>query len=83
MVGYVGMLLINWAMFKRGGYWRLVAGIGLFSAVAIIIASTLGPLFPVAQAGFPIGFILLRIWMIVMGVIMIRWPGAWSPEPGA
>ena len=72
MVGYVGMLLINCAMLRRGGYWRLIAGAGLLSAVAIIIASTLSPMVPFAQAGFPIGFILLRVWMIVMAVMMIR-----------
>jgi hypothetical protein len=72
-IGYVGIFLLNWAMLKRGWPWTLLAGTGLFAAVAIVIAGTLSAQFPVARAGFPIGFILLRLWMIVMGVIMFRW----------
>ena len=76
IVGYVGLLLVNWAMFKLGGRWRYLAGIGIAAVVFIQIAGILPGIsaqLAFAGVGFPVGFILLRVWMIATGVIMIRW----------
>jgi hypothetical protein len=76
IVAYAGLLLINLAIWRRGGRWKLVAAAGITSVVVIGCAAMLAPLSPrlgFLVIGFPIGFILLRIWMIVMAVTMLRW----------
>jgi hypothetical protein len=76
-VAFIGMLLINFAMWAGGGRgWKFIAGLGIGANVVILTAATLPAIsaqFSFLEIGFPIGFIALRIWMIVTAVIMLRW----------
>jgi hypothetical protein len=76
IVAYAGLLLINLAIWRRGGRWRIVAVAGITAVIVIGLAAMLAPLSPTLGfliIGFPIGFIVLRVWMIVMAVAMLRW----------
>jgi hypothetical protein len=76
-VSFVGMLLINLAMWARGSRgWKVLAGLGIAANVVILIAATLPAIFTrlsLLELGFPIGFMALRIWMVAAAVIMLRW----------
>jgi hypothetical protein len=81
-VAFVGMVLINLAMWTYGGRWKFVAGLGIAAGAVILTAATLPAVsreLSFLEIGFPIGFIALRIWMIAAALIMIRW----APEHGA
>jgi hypothetical protein len=75
-VAFLGMMLINLAMWWRGGRWKLLGALGIGADVVILGAVILSALFSqlsIMGIGFPIGFIALRVWMILAAVAMWRW----------
>jgi len=69
LVSFFGLLLVSLAMLGKPGRWKLLGGIGIASAVSIII----GLLYPPLLILRLIGFILFMVWMIAMGIAMLRW----------
>jgi hypothetical protein len=76
ILGFVGLAMINWSMIELGGRLKLMGSVGLAAILIILIAGLPAALsipFAFTNVGFPVGFITLRLWMIVMGVTMFRW----------
>jgi hypothetical protein len=71
IVGYVGLLLISWGMWRLGR-WKWIAA--LYFAVFVLItgASIAATAIPALSVAFPIGFTGLRIWMILAALLMLR-----------
>lgn len=71
IVGYVGLLLISWGMWKLGRSRWIAA---LYFAVFVLItgANVATTAIPALGVAFPVGFTGLRIWMILAAVLMLR-----------
>lgn len=69
IVSFFGLLLVSLAMLGKAGLWKLLGGIGIASAVTIIV----GLLYPPLLILRLIGFILFMVWMIAVGIAMLRW----------
>jgi hypothetical protein len=70
------LALINWSMIRLGGRWKLMGAVALTAILIRLLAGVPAALsipFAFTGVGFPVGFITLRLWMIVMGVTMFRW----------
>lgn len=68
-VSAFGLALVNIALLRRTGSWRLLGGAGLLSS----ILTTAGLVFPQWGGGRLLGFVMFMGWMITMGIVMLRW----------
>jgi hypothetical protein len=74
-------LLVSWSLFKTPGASKVVAGFGLTTGVSGLI----GMLRNVTAAVAPVASVnnyLLPAWMIVLGIVFVRWKDAGQPAVG-
>jgi hypothetical protein len=64
-----GLALVNIALLRRTGSWRLLGGAGLLST-ALTTAGLLLPQLGIARL---LGFVIFMAWLITMGIVMLRW----------
>ncbi len=69
VLSFFGILIVCTALLRGTGSMRLIGVCGTASAVLICA----GLLFPPLGLARLIGFLLFLIWMIAMGVVMLRW----------
>lgn len=67
-INFAGLLLVDWALWRSGGKWRILAVIGALSSVLIAIGLYVPSL---AIVRLP-GFMLFTAWFASMGIAMLR-----------
>lgn len=73
LLSFCGILIVCTALLRGTGSMRLIGACGAASAILICA----GLLFPPLSLARLVGFLLFLIWMIAMGVLMLRWqPGS-------
>jgi len=69
LISFFGLLLVGVALWEKAGRWRWLGAVGILSAVAISLGLVVPALAPLRL----LGFILFMVWMIAMGIAMLRW----------
>ncbi len=70
LIAAVGTAIVAWALYCRGGRWRILGILGILS-VALSLPSLLVPaLVPLRL----MGFLLFLTWFVCLGVAMLRLP---------
>jgi hypothetical protein len=75
-------LLVSWALFRTPGVPKVIAWIGLFTGASGLVGTfrnVSGAVGPIAS----VNNYLLPLWMIVLGVVFVRWRGEGEPEVGS
>jgi len=72
VIGLIGTLLLALTMWRLRR-WRWIAGLYFVVFVLTMAANTLAALVPVLGIAFPLGYSLLRVYMLAIGGVMLRW----------
>ena len=75
MVGLIGTLLLALSMWRLRR-WRWIAGLYFVVFALTMVANTLATMVPQLGITFALGYTLLRVYMLAVGVVMVRWKPA-------
>jgi hypothetical protein len=72
VIGLIGTLLLASTMWRLRR-WRWIAGLYFVVFALTMVANTLATLVPPLGITFPLGYSLLRVYMLTIGIVMLRW----------